>query len=103
MDRREFLGMIAGGLLAAPRAGDAQPGGKAPRIGVLGVTPSDPLLVEAFAKGLSDAGYLDSRNVTIEHRHAGGKPDQLPALAADLVRAHSDVLFARGAGALAAM
>jgi putative ABC transport system substrate-binding protein len=99
--RRILAGLLLS--LVAPLAAEAQPVGKAPRIGVLGVTPSDPLLVEAFTQGLSDSGYVDRRNVTIEHRHAGGQPDQLPALAAELVRAHSDVLFARGAGALAAM
>jgi putative ABC transport system substrate-binding protein len=66
------------------------------------VTPSDPSLVQAFAQGLADAGYVGGRNVAIEHRHAAGAPDQLPRLAADLVRAHIDVLFARGAGALTA-
>ena len=103
MDRRVFLGTLAGGLLAAPLAAGAQPTArKVPRIGVLGVTPSDPSLVEAFAQGLADSGYVGGRDVTIEHRHARGEPDRLPGLAAELVRAPSDVLFARGAGALTA-
>jgi ABC transporter substrate binding protein len=40
--------------------------------------------------------------VSIEHRHAGGQPDQLPGLAVELVRTRADVIFARGAGALLA-
>jgi putative ABC transport system substrate-binding protein len=98
-----FISTLAGGLLAAPLGAGAQPTArKAPRIGVLGVTPSDPSLVEAFAQGLAGSGYVGGQDVTIEHRHAGGEPDRLPALAAELVRAPSDVLFARGAGALTA-
>jgi putative ABC transport system substrate-binding protein len=59
------------------------------------------VLAEAFAKGLSDSGYVDGRNVTIEHRHAAGRPEKLSELALALVRT-SDVIFARGAGALTA-
>ena len=45
MERRTFFGVLTGDLLAAPLATRAQPVEKTPRIGVLGVTPSDPLLV----------------------------------------------------------
>ena len=40
----------------------------------------------AFLQGLSDAGFVDGRNVIVEYRSAGGQYEQLPALAADLVR-----------------
>ena len=101
MDRRAFLGAVTGSLLAAPFAAEAQ-ARKVPWVGVLGATPSDPVVAQAFSKGLGDAGYLDGRNVSIEHRHAGGQPDRLPGLALELVRARADVIFARGAGALSA-
>jgi putative ABC transport system substrate-binding protein len=101
MDRRAFIEVIAGGLLAAAFAAEAQ-ARKVPWVGVLGATPSDPVVAQAFSKGLGDAGYLDGRNVSIEHRHAGGQPDRLPGLALELVRARADVIFARGAGALSA-
>ncbi len=96
-----FLATFGGGLLAAPIGAGAQTR-KAPWVGVLGVTPSDPSLVKAFAQGLGNAGYVDGRNVSIEHHHGGGQADQLPGLALELVRAHPDVIFARGAGALSA-
>jgi len=102
MNRRTFLAGTGAVLLAAPLAAEAQSAGKPPRIGVLGVTPSDPALAEAFAQGLSAYGYIEGRNITIEHRHAGGQPDQLRGLIAELVMGHCDVLFARGAGALTA-
>ncbi len=102
MPRRAFLASVAGGLVVAPRAARAQSAGKSPRVGAVGVTPSDPALIRAFAEGLGDQGYVDGRNVTIEHRHAGGQPDQLRGVLAELVGSRCDVLFARGAGALTA-
>ena len=102
MPRRGFLASMAGGLLVAPRPARAQPAGKPPRVGAVGVTPSDPALIRAFADGLADQGYVDGRNVTIEHRHAGGQPQQLRRVLAELVASRCDVLFARGAGALTA-
>jgi putative ABC transport system substrate-binding protein len=95
------MATLALDLLAAPLAARAQGPARRPRIGVLGVTPSDASLVDAFAQGLGQLGYGDGRNVMIDQRHAGGRPDQLSELAADLVRLQSDIIFARGAGALA--
>src|SRR5262249_35116320 len=67
-----------------------------PLIGFLGSdTPdlySDRLL--AFREGLKRAGYVESRNVTIEYRWARGSNDALPALAADLVGMRAAVLVA---------
>ena len=102
MPRRGFLATVAGALLVAPGAARAQPAGKPPRVGAVGVTPSDPALIRAFAEGLGEQGYVDGRNVTIEHRHAGGQPDQLRGVLAELIGSRCDVLFARGAGALTA-
>jgi putative tryptophan/tyrosine transport system substrate-binding protein len=94
MDRRVFLGTLAGGLVAAPLAAEAQQGKKVPRIGVL-TGPVDPG-VEAFRQGLRELGYVERKNITIEHRSAEGNLDRLPELAAELVRLKVDVIVGSG-------
>jgi ABC-type uncharacterized transport system substrate-binding protein len=102
VDRRKFIAVAYTGLLAAPVAAGAQPSARAPRIAVLGVTPANPMLGEAFKEGLGELGYTDGRNVVLEYRDADGRPERLPHLAVDLVHLNVDLLFARGAGALSA-
>lgn len=73
MNRRILLVSIAGLILGSVASGvlgalgvDARPAGGIPRVGVLGVTPTDPSLAEAFARGLRESGYVDRRDVVIE-------------------------------------
>jgi putative ABC transport system substrate-binding protein len=93
------------GLLAAPRETNAQRPSKMVRIGYLesgSAAPGTPYL-EAFRRGLGDLGWIEGQNVAIEIRYAGGKFDQLPELAAELVRLKVDLIFASTTpGALAA-
>ena len=56
-----------------------------------GITPNS--LVDALRQGLRDLGYIEGRNVVIEYRRAYGKPEQLPALVADLVHQKVDLIF----------
>src|SRR5687767_12543091 len=89
--RRAFLtGSLA--VLAAPLAAEAQQPAKVPRIGFLG-TPGTPMR-ESFLQGLRDHGYVEGRNVVIEHRFDEGKLERLPALAAELVALEVDVIVA---------
>src|SRR5216684_5205451 len=95
MERRTFLGMMAGSLLAAPLAAEAQPVATVPRIGYLALNPTaNPHLHEAFRQGLRDLGYVEGRNVVIESRDAEGKLERFPALAAELVALKVDVIVA---------
>jgi putative ABC transport system substrate-binding protein len=97
MERRAFLGTLAGGLLAAPLAAAAQQAAKIARIGWLaGNLAPSPQLPEAFRQGLRDLGYVEGRNVVIEYRDAEGKFERLPALAAELVALKVDVILAGG-------
>ena len=96
MDRRTFLGRVAGGLFAAPFTASAQ---KAiPTIGFLsGRSPDEAAhVVAAFRQGLKEFGYVEDKNVAIEFRWAKGDFDLLPALASELVRQRVAILVATG-------
>ena len=94
MERRRFLAMVGGSLLAAPLAAQAQQPGKGYRIGYLGATTASSYArhVEALRLGLRDLGYVEGKNLTIEYRWAEDKYDRLPDLAAELVRLKVDVI-----------
>jgi putative ABC transport system substrate-binding protein len=97
MERRTFLAMIPGSLLAAPLAAQAQPAGKVPRIGILTLasSASTPIL-QAFRVGLRELGYVENQNIALEFRFAHGKPETLASLAAEFVRQDMDVIVADG-------
>ncbi len=83
-------------ILAASLATDAQQASRVPRIGYLEfgtAAPGTPLL-EAFRQGLRELGWVEGQNIAIEVRYAEGKRDQLPELAAELVRRKVDLIFA---------
>ncbi len=92
MDRRTFLGAVAGGLLAAPSTVEAQQAGKVWRIGYLDQGTRSTGYVNGLREGLRERGWVDGRNIAIEARFAEGKTERLPELAAELVRLKMDVI-----------
>jgi putative tryptophan/tyrosine transport system substrate-binding protein len=96
VDRRAFIGTLAGGLLAAQLAAEAQQAGQVYRIGYLSASSdtSNPRVREAFRQGLRELGWVEGQNIIIEYRWADGRFDRLPDLAAELVRLKVDVLVA---------
>jgi putative tryptophan/tyrosine transport system substrate-binding protein len=98
MERRRFIEVIAGGLLAAPLAAEAQQAGKAYKIGYLtsGLSSLSPSAKDAFRQGLHDLRYVEGRDFVMEYRWAEGHPERLPELAADLVRVQVDVIVTNG-------
>jgi putative ABC transport system substrate-binding protein len=96
VNRRELL-LLLGGAMTAARGVRAQQKAM-PVIGFLhaGSPSSSAPLVAAFREGLSDTGYVEGQNVTIEYRWAEGHYDRLSALAADFVRHKVDLIAALG-------
>jgi putative ABC transport system substrate-binding protein len=105
MDRRTFIGGIAGGLLAASLAAPAQQVGKVYRIGILETIPAsqNAAKLDALRKGLRDLGYVEGRNLIIEYRSADGRAERFPDLASELVRLKVDLIVTRGTPAAKAV
>jgi putative ABC transport system substrate-binding protein len=98
MKRREFLGVLSGAAVW-PLAVRAQH--SMPVIGFLHSGSPGPFahLVVAFRSGLSEAGFVEGKNVAIEFRWAGFQPGRLAPLAVDLVRRNVAVIVAMGGNA----
>jgi putative ABC transport system substrate-binding protein len=102
MTRRELILLLLGSTITTPRALCAQQK-PVPVIGWLSSAspvPTAPFLA-AFHQGLSEIGYVDGQNVTIEFRGAEGRYDRLPGLAADLIGSKVDLIVTLGGGSSA--
>jgi putative ABC transport system substrate-binding protein len=99
-----LLVTLAFGLFVAPLAAEAQPAGNVSRLGLLmlGSSSSFSSRLEGFRQGLRDLGWVEGQQIALEERYAEHL-DQLPDLAAELVRLPVALILAWGAAnALAA-
>ena len=86
---------LALAIVTAPSVANTQPSPKIPRIGYLGpVSPTEgAFLLQSFRQGLRELGYVEGQNIVMDYRWAEGRPDRMPALAAELVPLRADVIF----------
>lgn len=105
IDRRVFVGVAAGTLLATVLLAHAQTDSRIRRIGFLeaGAASANQHFLDAFESGLRDLGYVRGRNIVIDVRWAEGRAERFPRLLAELIGLQPDVLVvASHVGALAA-
>jgi putative ABC transport system substrate-binding protein len=99
IQRRTFMALVSGGLLAAPLAAEAQQARRMPKIGVL--TLNSPAVLpgeEFFWERMRELGWVEGQNVAVERRGAGGNNDHLPIIVAELVKLKVDVMTIWGGG-----
>ncbi|MBI3104732.1 MAG: ABC transporter substrate-binding protein, partial [Candidatus Rokubacteria bacterium] len=92
-------------LAPPPAARDAQPSTRTVRIGHLALAPPTARTApirEAFVQQLGALGWTQGRNLVLESRDAGGRPERLAELAMELVRLRSDVIVASGVSSVLA-
>jgi putative ABC transport system substrate-binding protein len=103
MDRRAFITLMGGSILAVPLTAEGQQAGKLHRIGLLASSPPNSpggrRAWEGFFQGMRELGYVEGQNILVEGRWYGERTDRLPALAGELVQLKVDVIVAGAAPA----
>src|SRR5215510_16491756 len=106
MDRRMFITIVGGSILAVPLATEAQQSGNVRRVGIIlttspvaemsGPEPVHPL-IRAFVHALRALGHVEGQNLILERRSAEGRFERFDVIVADLVRLKTDVIVTVGA------
>jgi putative tryptophan/tyrosine transport system substrate-binding protein len=102
MRRREFIALLAGAAASRPLTARAQQS-TLPVVAVVSgrSAASDAPNVAAFLKGLNESGYIDGQTVTVEYHYVEGRYDRLPAVMAEIVGRHVQVIATTGNNATA--
>src|SRR5215813_1375859 len=96
MRRREFIALVGAAIVARPLAIQAQQLGKVYQIGFLASRQDRERndFFACFVKALEQLNWVEGQNIRIEYRHADGRPERFPTLAAQLVSLNLDVIVA---------
>ncbi len=105
MDRRAFLAGLSGAALGAPAFAKTEQVGKIHRVGLVstGTDPARPVRWQPFRDAMRELGYVEGRNLRIEHAFAGGRTERLPRLLSELIQARVDVIVTTGTRETAAV
>jgi putative ABC transport system substrate-binding protein len=96
---KKIHAVALGAMLLVPSlTAEAQQSTKIPRIGIVTAQPLSAVSVrhESFRRGLRELGYVEGKNIVIEHRSAEGNSDRLHALMAEIVRLNVDIIVSYG-------
>ena len=107
MQRKIFITLMTTFFLVTVSFAVAEQPANIPRVGFLqrrvAPTPANPdPLWDAFLQGLRELGYIDGKNIKIEHRYAEGRSNRLDALIAEFLRLKVDVIVVPGSPAIRA-
>ena len=97
MDRRSFIRVVGGVTIAWPALGRGQ-SASMPLVGFLNNASSISFVtrVDAFRRGLGEAGFVDGQSVKVEYRWADGDDSRIPDLVTDLAQRKVSVITASG-------
>jgi putative tryptophan/tyrosine transport system substrate-binding protein len=97
MRRREFIILLGGSAVVWPLAGRAQQSSNIPVVGVLwhaGSAEEEGVYLSVLVKAFNELGYIDGKNIRLDHRFPAENPDRFRALAQELVDEKPDVIIA---------
>ena len=97
MRRRTFISFLGGAAAAWPLLAQAQQSGKIPTVGVLwhaGSAEEEEVYLSVLVKAFHDLGYVEGKNIHLDHRFPAENPDRFRALAQELVDEKPDVIIA---------
>lgn len=106
MNRREFIAVIGAATIGYPLAAMPQDRGRIPRVGVLwhaGNAEEEQPYFRVLTDGLRKLGYVEGRNIILEHRFPNEIPERFKSMATELVSLNVDVLVSSGAVATFAL
>jgi putative ABC transport system substrate-binding protein len=92
LQRREFITLLGGAVIAWPLPARAQQPPKVPRIGYVRAETPPAVDIEAFRQGLREHGYVEGKNIIVEYRWAEGNEERLRSVVAELIHLNVDLI-----------